>query len=469
MSGYKRTIPNYQQLYQEQLQANYEMEQRNRENEVRIREQTIIAEQIAASAERDRQNTARIQAQIADAERRAAMDRVRLQEMEQQALQEISGVRVQLQATQSSVQQMQWENRQLADLAAQDRQQIKNQIERSRQENESWQQIAQQERQRIQTHVQVNTGLIERNRQEIEKNRQALETGIKQVMGEINELPKLRRLEEMRNAQAMMDSAVRRRESIPTQWMAQFDPDNYRQAEAIMREAEAHLQNGNYSASLSAAQEGMSKLSDIVARVEARQRDYQSAYQTALSAFDEASKKVRLIQSDPNYSVWVKKELDTLVTQLDGLDKAAVTFDPTKTSIDQCRTLADRSFKLLAEAENLEKNLDIRLRRHHERLYNIRSVIKALVTQGEYRPYRPIFENTDDPNSDILLQTEGGMTAHMEMSGGIAWKFPEVRKPEENRQWLERFNQVCREQGFGQLVLESEELPGIDAVHTTKK
>jgi len=179
--------------------------------------------------------------------------------MQQQALQQIAHVDVRYRSRQQRIQNMQWENRTLHELAAQDRQQIKNQIEQARRENREWHQIAQQERAQIQLAVQQNAALIAQNRQEIQQNREELQRGFETVTREMLSLEDRQRLELLRTAGQLLDDASAKGLSIPTQWMERFDPEGYRHAADAMRRAQEHFMAGDYRTAAHEAQTSLDR------------------------------------------------------------------------------------------------------------------------------------------------------------------------------------------------------------------
>jgi hypothetical protein len=451
MSRKKRTPPNYQHLYREQLDANWALEQRNRENERKIREQTIIANQMAQSEARMRQDVARIEREVSAAERRAAADRARLHEMQRDALQQIAGIKVDLHVTQEQIQSMQWENQELHRLAAQDRQQIKDQVERARHENLQWHRIAQQERQLIQTEVEKNAQFIDRNRQEIQANRQALQQGFDQLRLEMLGLEERQRLVEMRNAASVLESAITSRAGIATEWMERFEPEDYRQAQSMLEDAERKFQAGDYRAASGVAGHALQRMATVAANVEREQKTHQRAREEAFRYYDELVETMEKLSADDKMALWYGQQCQALSQKVQELEGLARTENYLALGTQEYETLKERSMQLLAEADQLSHDLEDAERKHFERRENAKSFIKALAAQGDYRPFKPVFENTASPHSDIILHTEEGLTMRLALDGDVMTEFPPGKDTDEMTHWMEKFSQTCQQQGFAQI------------------
>jgi hypothetical protein len=245
----------------------------------------------------------------------------------------------------------------------------------------------------------------------------------------------------MRNAQAMLDSAIRRRESIPRQWLMQYDEDNFRQAEATLRDAESHLQAGNFSAALLTAQEGLSRMSDTAGRVVALQRENQNAYQEALTAFEEANAMVQKLDTT-EMKLWFEKEFSVLSSRVQQYEQ--VPMQTTEGYILLRKLCLDAQ----AEARKLHDQLNEARRQHYSRREMLRGLVRALSTEGEYRPLKPGFARENDPWSEIVLATEHGPVFYIALDGQVITRFPPDHDHEKDDQWKQHFQDICREQQF---------------------
>lgn len=444
MSKRKQVRPNYQQLYRESQNANWGLQQRLREEERKNERQEIIANQMARTESRVRQDLTQIRNQVAQAEKKAAGERAQIHQMQRQALQDIAGVRVDLRVTQERIQNMQWENQELHRLATEDRQQIKDQIEQARRENLEWHRIAEQQRQRIQAEVQRNAQLIDRNREEILENREALNRGFEQVMHEMDRREERQKLEQMRTAAQIMETGIAKRSGIPTEWMERFEPVHYRHAADLMEKAEGHFRRGEYPAAAKVAEQALNHLTTVAKNVDEKHNEYQRAREEAYRVYDQLLETFALLDTD-EMRLWYGGRYQELKGKIDQLDKVA--------SAEDYADLRVRSTELLAEAKALEQDLADAVRRHFERRSNAKMFVKALAGQHDYRPLKPIFENEADPHSDILLQTEEGLTMRLALKGDVLMEFPDD-DVEKNSNWMEEFDQICQRQDFAQINYE---------------
>ncbi len=467
MSGRKYTPPNYQQMYQQQLNANRKLETRNQQIEQENRRQQAIRDQLAESENRRRQEQARFEQQRLNAEKEAAESRSRLHAMQQSAIEQMDSVRSDLQQTQQQLQEsesrrqqemttlqgnldaLQWDNQQLHQLAQEERAQIQQRIQQQIEEGREFHQVAQEERRQLDEAVKHNEALIQQNRTLLDRNRQVIEQRMDHLINTLENQEERLRLSKMRTAHSAIDSVYKYQAEAKTLHLLRYEPERYDLIEKLVADARQHFQAGDYDKARDIANAALEQTLDAVTDTRKKWNAYETARQNALAAYDRMQETLHTLDSD-EMNLWHGDRFEALREQSNNLSDLV---DSEHT--DDMHGLRAESERLLDALHDLESALNHDLALYTERKSNAKQFIQAL---SEYQPLRPEFEASHDPRSDIVIKTSFGPTVRLrhteERNEQILMEF-KTENSIENRETVRHISKKAQDQGFANLGIQN--------------
>ena len=422
MSGRKRARPNYEQMYQQELRNRQRLARENRELERKNREQEVIRRQIAESESRVRRDLEDVQR----AARRSAEELVRLHEQQQQAIEEITGVKVQLQVTQDSLQELRWETQQQYDDLAEGQQ-------------------------RIQQLVQHNREMIRQNREEIVSNRVAIDQGFKRVDDQfeglqtrLDAMETREKLEKMRTAAQLIENIIWTNYNIPASDFNRFAPERYEQASAQLRHAQQAFASKEYGTAIELAQNAMTAMNDAANNTRERRREYETRREHALNEYNKLQRVIEgMQQQNDNESefndvhLWKPDEFADLLDRVEEVDELIQQED--------FERVREQSEALYEEAVRLRTELDLALDRHTAREMLASTLTKSFTAFGPVKPGDIDFEDIDDPNSDVVIYTDGP-EIHLPLTEQPEFRFELPQDPARNAKLMQEAGKVLQKQ-----------------------
>jgi len=440
MSGKKRTTPNYRQLYDEQLRQNQELQRQQKQDQRKIREQKVIADRISQIENRVRKEIASLEKQTAKSSKDAAKRLVNIQEQTAKAMNNISGLQVDLKVTQQNIDQMNWEAQKFHQEALKGQDAIRQDIEHASRQNMRAHEIAQQERRNMLDAVDENHKVLKQNHEALRGNRRAIDDLYKQVQ----DTDVRNQLEKVRTAALILEDVINEQREIPLDWAQRIEPERLEQALRSLDTAQQHFTNEDYVAARNQGQQALAVMGDVSRIIREQKKLYENELQTAYDLFRQVRQEVDIIDSD-EMRLWKPAELNDLNDKVNALEQR-LDIASREYSIDGLRQIGQTAQDIYADAKQLDSELQVELQLHDRRREDLKRYVKALAEMEEFPVAPPTYADANNPHSDIILKTERNRTIHLQIDGAIEVEFPEEH-PEDNRRWFSDFEKMSQEQG----------------------
>lgn len=421
MSGSKHARPNYEQQYQQELHRRQELESQNRDLERKNREQEVVRKQIAESEKRVRHD---IEAMKISAQR-TAEELVHLHENQRRAIEDIAGVRVQLNVTNENIQNLRWESQQQ-------------------------QQSLTEGQVRIQEMVQQNRAEIQQNRESILQNKKAIDEGFQRVDDQLGTIQKTvefietkEQLEKMRTAAQLIETALITQYNVSTETLQRFAPDRYAQAQDLLQRSQELFARGDYAASIGVAQPAMVTMSDAAAEAQEKDRQYKVLRDQTYETYNrlQAVLEGMRLQDDSESQIndvrlWRPDEYNNLVDNFNQIERLI--------QQEQYEDVHKKCTKLYEDAIGLRGEVDLLLDQHTAREMLVETLVEALTAYGPVTPGNIEFADINDPTSDVIIYTDRP-EIHLPLSSQPEFRYENPKDPDQNRRDIEQTEKVLQQ------------------------